>query len=206
MTALGRIIKGQNAPIDLQDLWMEATLLCLCLSLCKVAYLIHISPSNLECWEVWQYHEGGCVWYDGISLVRQGLAFASSLCNLNSRHTFLHVPAALVGSFSQSELLKLWVTLQGCCYTFLTQSVTWLSLLLDAIGTSFDVLMYLYSLTPPAQLMKPASPFFPWCSFQSSQLVVCHPACLKLVECSLSHSLHLLDCEFQVCLQYWLGL
>ena len=114
MSALARIKKvqdGLHRLSDLQDSQMEATLLCSCLSLPKVAYMIRTCPPGLIQRALEEFDHTmreavsditGCPLSNW---ARLKVSCPSSLGGLNIRQVSLHAPAAFIGSFHRSEPL-----------------------------------------------------------------------------------------------------
>ena len=206
---------------DLQDSQMETTLLRSCLALPKIAFALRTCPPNHIQQALVAFDEtmrdalsdlAGSPLSDWVWLKA---SLPSSLGGLNLRRATFHAPAAFIGSFCQSNslicgilghppvssvhfpyciatLAKVagkpeWITLQDIDLPLRQRA---LSRVIDE--SSYDTLL---NSAPDSRSRALALS----CSIP-------HAGDWLNVIPSSALGLHLLDCEFRPCLQYWLGL
>ena len=206
---------------DLEDSQMETALLRSCLSLPKVAHLIRTcSPDVIQ---------GALETFDG--LMREAVSdlagcslsnwawlkssLPSSLGSLNIRHATLYAPAAFIGSFQQSESIisdilghpaKAPQHLPNAISALARAAARpeWVSI------ESVDVPLRCHSLSRSVNeacfsLLLERAPDVRSKALALSSAISHARDWLNVVPSS-ALGLHLLDCEFQLCLRYWLGL
>ena len=206
---------------DLEDSQMETALLHSCLSLSKVTLLLRTCPPDVILSALVKFEEimrdavsdvAGCPLSDWAWLKS---SLPSSLGGLNIRHATLYAPAAFIGSIHQSESLVSDILGHPVkaplhlpyAINALAKSVArpdWISV------ESIDVPLRSHSLFHSIDdacfsFLEESSPDVHSKAFALSSALPHAGDWLNVVPCS-TLGLHLMDCEFCLCLKYWLGL
>ena len=194
---------------------MEATLLRSCLSLPKVAYMIHTCPPGLihRALEEFDHTMRGAVSdITGCPLSNWAwlkASLPSSLGGLNIRQASLHAPAAFIGSFHQSEPLI--SEIQGHLARMPQHLPNTISALAKAAAQlewlsiqCIDVSLHSHSLSRAVDessysLLLDSSPDVRSRALALSSAISHAGDWLNVVP-SMALGLHLLDCEFRLCL------
>ena len=203
---------------DLEDSQMEAALLRSCLSLPKVAHLIRTCPpvviqGALETFDVLMREAvsdlAGCS-LSSWAWLKSSLP--SSLGGLNIRHATLYAPAAFIGSFQQSESVIYDILGHPAKVPqHLPNALAWAAARPEWVSIEgVDVPLWCHSLSRSIDeacfsLLLERAPDVRSKALALSSAISHAGDWLNVVPSS-ALGIHLLDCEFWLCLRYWLGL
>ena len=206
---------------DLEDSQMEAALLRSCLSLPKVTHLLRTCPPDVIHRALERFDEimreavsdlAGCPLSDWAWLKS---SLPSSLGGLNIRHATLYAPASFIGSIHQSEVLVSDILGHHAkAPQHLPNAINALARVVarpDRISAeSIDVPLRSHSLFHSVDeacfsFLFESSPDVRSRALALSSALPHAGDWLNVVPSS-ALGLHLMDCEFRLCLRYWLGL